>query len=218
MDAELSDLEAQSVRDHLEGCAKCHREYQTLCETKRLVASLAVRAPRTDLEELLRAGLQQSAPPTLRERVAYWWEERVSSSEQLQVRPHVLAATALFSLAGLWLATVTLDGPHDRRPMPMADFRQTPLVRFVRIEYSKGHFRFSTGVMSPTVGGSAYVHALDDMSGSSGLSDPGARTPASTLSGQFIPLPQTPVSFGSYSPTTVYSPVSLISDQEAIWR
>lgn len=208
MDVELSDAEARNVREHLAGCGKCRREYETLCETKRLVASLAIRAPRTDLDDLLRSGLEQSAPPSLAERFSYWWEEKIIGDERLRVRPRIIAATTLFSVAGLWLATVTLDGPRDgHRRLPDADYRQTPSVRFVRVEYSQGHLRVLTGLITPVMNGVPFSHApyaADDAAVS-----PNAG-PRPLTSAAFAPLGPTPVSFGSFSPN------SLISAERAV--
>lgn len=203
MDAELSDAEARNVREHLDVCGKCRREYETLCETKRLVASLAIRAPRTDLDDLLRSGLEQSAPPSLSEQFSYWWEEKIVGDERFRVRPRVLTATALFSVAGLWLATVTLDGPHDgHRRLPDADYRQTPTIRFVRVEFSQGHFRVSTGLLTPVMKGvpfSRAPYATDDTA-----NNPNAE-PRPLTSAAFSPLGPTPVSFGSFSPNSLIS-------------
>ena len=137
MDAELSNGEMQAIKNHLNDCGKCRREYETLQETKSLVASLAIRAPRAELNELLESSLQQSAPPSLTDRVSWWWEENVANREGLRVRPHTMAATALFSFAGLWLATVSLDGPHDwHRRTPTPDYRLTPGVAVFGIRIS----------------------------------------------------------------------------------
>jgi hypothetical protein len=146
MDAELSDAEMPIIQDHLESCPKCRQEYDTLRETKRMVASLAVRAPRTDLEDLLRTGLERSAPPSLTERFSYWWEENIASEERLRVRPHILAATTLFSIAGLWMATATLDGSHDwQRRLPITDYRVSPSITVIGIEFTSGHVRLFAG-------------------------------------------------------------------------
>ena len=149
-----------AIAAHLEGCGPCHREFATLQETKSLVASLAVRAPRTELRELLQSSLQQSAPPSLKDRLSWWWEENVASNGELRIRPRTLAATAVFSVAGLWLATVSTDGPHDwHRRTPPPDYRMTPpMVVFWHPRFFAGRHRcfracpplFSRGTIFPT--------------------------------------------------------------------
>src|SRR5262245_37278143 len=110
-----------AIRAHLDDCSSCRLEHQTLSETKRLVASLALKTPRAELEKLLLSELERPARPALPPLgLLLPPVSRVSSNsgpvditEGFRLRPRTVAVTALLSLAGLWLASTSLDGPHD---------------------------------------------------------------------------------------------------------
>ena len=46
MDSELPGIEHRQVRSHLAACSPCRDEYEALLQTKRLLASLQILAPR----------------------------------------------------------------------------------------------------------------------------------------------------------------------------
>jgi anti-sigma factor RsiW len=87
---------------HLKECPHCRGEYQSLLDTKRLLASLAHRTSRADIESLLRSEEEQRL-----------LEPAASGLFRGALRPKPLAATALLSLAGLWIASASLDTPAD---------------------------------------------------------------------------------------------------------
>jgi anti-sigma factor RsiW len=114
IDAELTGEEMHAVSVHLNSCPTCRLEQESLQETKRLVASLALKAPREELESLLLMESEHAASPASRLwfPVTMWLDEvreRAASVATLPVRTRPLAATAMFSLAGLWLATASVD-------------------------------------------------------------------------------------------------------------
>jgi hypothetical protein len=91
----------ESIGVHLNECPYCRGEYQSLLDTKRLLASLAHRTSRAEIESLLKtedSRLIESSP---------------NSFFRGALRPKPLAATALLSLAGLWVASASLDTPTD---------------------------------------------------------------------------------------------------------
>lgn len=95
LDSELTREEMAGVREHLGECPACRLEYQALADTKQLLSSLAHRASRAEIEALLQtASSGRSEPP---------------AGHRSLLRPRPLAATALLSVAGLWLATTALD-------------------------------------------------------------------------------------------------------------
>ena len=113
VDGELTGSEMLAIREHLKGCLSCSREHAALRETKRLVASLAYKAPRAELEALLlhdrdRVGQRPGGLVTTVPGVLF---ADANGAGGVRVRP--LAATVIFSLAGLWLATTALDAPGD---------------------------------------------------------------------------------------------------------
>jgi hypothetical protein len=87
---------------HLNECPHCRGEYQSLLDTKRLLASLAHRTSRAEIESLLQA-----------EEVNTFPESGANGFFRGVLRPKPLTATALLSLAGLWIASASLDGPTD---------------------------------------------------------------------------------------------------------
>jgi predicted anti-sigma-YlaC factor YlaD len=109
LDGELTGEDMLGIRAHLEDCSYCAKEHTTLLETKRLVASLAYKAPRADLEALLLCDAARRGRSGLTQSIAAYFTEEPASG--LRLRP--LAATILLSLAGLWLASTALDVPGD---------------------------------------------------------------------------------------------------------
>jgi len=88
-----------AVRTHIEECPSCRLEYLSLSDTKRLLASLAHRASRAEIEALLQC---DSAPGGASSATG-------NSPFRGALRPRPLAATAILSLAGLWLASTAVD-------------------------------------------------------------------------------------------------------------
>jgi len=127
LDQELTGEEMLAVRAHLGGCPLCRSEHQSLSDTKRLLASLALQTPRADLEQLLLSDADRASRPwtsrLVPEFVREWISfQRVAGADPFpeprqqpapagRLRP--LAATALLSLAGLCLATAKLSGTHE---------------------------------------------------------------------------------------------------------
>lgn len=102
LDAELALQEMDLISIHLRECPYCRGEHQSLLDTKRLLVSLAHRTPRTEIESLLRS-----------EEDPRFAESGSSSFFRGVLRPKPLTATALLSLAGLWIASASLDSPAD---------------------------------------------------------------------------------------------------------
>jgi hypothetical protein len=108
-----------AVRDHLHDCGACRDEHEALYETKRLVASLAFRAPRAELEALLMHEAERAEREAAGGIAARLWAwlggvgGPATAELPLYLRPRPVAATALLSIAGLWLASASLDGPGD---------------------------------------------------------------------------------------------------------
>jgi hypothetical protein len=110
MDSELSQGEMEAVREHLMCCSACRLEHETLIQTKRAVASLASRVSRDEIARLLAdAAVENRSPRPLFGKI------------------NPIAATAFLSLAGLWLATTSLDGPRDwRHPIAFPEYEPVP--------------------------------------------------------------------------------------------
>ena len=89
---------------HLHECPHCRGEYQSLLDTKRLLASLAHRTSRAEIDSLLRS------------KEDHRFTDSAAGSSSLfrgVLRPKPLTATFLLSLAGLWIASASLDSPAD---------------------------------------------------------------------------------------------------------
>src|SRR5438067_1007934 len=97
------------IRAHLDVCPACRGEYQTLRDTKRLLAALAMQAPRTEFEALLRAEVERVSGPFGRWMPAW----RLSRQVGMLARPTPLFAAAALLLAALFFATGKVDTPAD---------------------------------------------------------------------------------------------------------
>lgn len=91
-----------SIGVHLNECPQCRGEYQSLLDTKRLLASLAHRASRAEIESLLQSEADNR-----------YTESFSSSFFRGVLRPKPLTATVVLSFAGLWIASASLDSPAD---------------------------------------------------------------------------------------------------------
>ncbi len=123
LDGELTGRETSEVRAHLDTCPNCQHDYETLQATKRMVASLALKMPREELEGLLiREGRKHETARTqspFSVRAMAWLlgthpialqESRSAAlSDRSFLRARPLAATAVLSVAGLWIASAALD-------------------------------------------------------------------------------------------------------------
>ncbi len=87
---------------HLRECPHCRGEYQSLLDTKRLLSSLAHRASRAEIESLLQSEVDNRC-----------LESGFASIFRGALRPKPLTATVVLSLAGLWIASASLDSPAD---------------------------------------------------------------------------------------------------------
>ncbi|GEM_PF-2314334 len=139
LDQELTGDETECVSAHLDVCPLCRSEYDSLKETKRLLASLALQTPREELEQLLQSScqsrhpLQRLLPDWLSDRLAYWGsvlaEDGARPSRTAESsRGRALAATALFSVAGLCLASASLNGPRDESLVSGSSISVYPLT------------------------------------------------------------------------------------------
>jgi len=112
LDAELTGSEMLEIGEHLEGCAACRTEYQTLRETKHLLAALALQGPREEFEALLRAEVARAASPAIR-----WlpgWLLAWQGGALSLPRPRPLTTAAFLSVAAVLFVTATLDTPSDK--------------------------------------------------------------------------------------------------------
>lgn len=134
IDAELTGEEMLLLRSHLNECPACAAECRSLRETKQIIASLALKTPRADLEQLLRAQAESKERMGPLYRLFPTWafspeslrpQERGST---LRAKP--LAATVILSVAGFWLASAALDGPTDL-PIPASISPYEPIPVFV---------------------------------------------------------------------------------------
>lgn len=133
LDAELTGAEMLAIRDHLSWCGACREEYEGLNETKRLVASLAFRAPRADLEELLmrdaaRAAAHGYGLSGAASRLREWLQggtanqpSAASTTRPLYLRPRPMVATVLLSVAGIWVASASVDSGDSGGPASWQD-------------------------------------------------------------------------------------------------
>lgn len=118
VDAELTSEEMGFVTRHLAVCASCARECESLRQTKSLVASLALKAPRAELAALLLTEAQhtRNAGPLARlfpGWVGLWSDGYSGQATRAGSRLRPLTATVMLSVAGLWLASTQVDGPTN---------------------------------------------------------------------------------------------------------
>lgn len=132
LDAELTGAEMLEVRAHLEACRACRAEHESLQQTKHLLASLALRAPRPEFESLLRTDLERSLafPFALRWLPASWLLAWRDGAVGLSLpRPRPLMAAAALSLTTLFLASATVHSPSakpDQEQSPRPALAPTP--------------------------------------------------------------------------------------------
>ena len=114
LDAELTGVEMLEIRAHTDACASCRAEIESLRATKRLLSSLRSRVPRQEFEALLCSEAERASHPLYRFQSSWLlaWREGVV----VFPRSRPLAATAALSLAGLLLATASLETPRERAP------------------------------------------------------------------------------------------------------
>ncbi|GAB4461607.1 MAG: hypothetical protein OHK0029_27110 [Armatimonadaceae bacterium] len=134
IDKELTGEEMRAVRAHLEYCYTCQAEHEELLQTKKLLAALAVKMPRNELEAALLTGIEHEAKsplrrwfPTVPALLYQWadqWEVAVARLAETQVRPNTVAATLLLSVAGLWAASTVVD----RSEHPPMHFGPEPVL------------------------------------------------------------------------------------------
>ena len=111
LDGELDRDEAWAVDNHLARCAACREEYRSLQATKQVLANLARRSSRGDLERLLATDVR-----TLANEVAHY-----------PVSPRTVAA-ALLSIIGLWAASRQLARSDDRIGPPLPEQAYQPVL------------------------------------------------------------------------------------------
>lgn len=125
LDAELSDEEMGGVRAHLDRCAGCRQELEELQETKRLLASLVWKTPRTELERLLVARARQAPSPYSPAALA----GALCRIATAPVRPKTIVATVMLSLAGMWLASTRVESPTEGGSPDLAETSPHLLLR-----------------------------------------------------------------------------------------
>lgn len=109
LDAELTGTEMLDIRAHLDRCTACREEYQSLRETKHLLSSLALQAPRAGFEARLRGQAGRAAQPA-----NYWLPSWVLAWQEGALglpRPSPFATAAALSLATLLMAAGSLEPP-----------------------------------------------------------------------------------------------------------
>ncbi len=111
LDGELDRDEAWAVENHLSRCSACREEYRSLQATKNVLASLARRSSRSELDRLLAADVGTLA----RDAVNY------------AVSPRTVAAVVL-SIVGLWAASRQLARSDDRLGPPLPEQAYRPVV------------------------------------------------------------------------------------------
>lgn len=100
IDGELCGNEALRVRDHLERCECCRREYESLLQTKRLLSSLKPVEPRPEFEREIVIRVRQAChEPEWRRRIGAWW-----ATTDAGTRVRAAALLAAFSLIVLALS------------------------------------------------------------------------------------------------------------------
>lgn len=197
IDSELTGEEMLAVRAHVEHCAECAEELDALLETKHLLSSLAFRAPRADMEELLRTAIEQEEQrpyrrwvenPLLRPLRQAW--EAVAYTD-IPARPGTVLATITLSVMGLWFASGVVDQmENDRHYRPVGE-----LILLSRMPLAP---RTGPANLMPTSSASAYVAAGFGSSGTvvpayvagspdmdSALISPDRYTPPTHLQGGF---------------------------------
>lgn len=86
IDGELAGVEHLQVQRHLQECAACAEEHETLLNTKRMLSNMRCAAPREDLEAriLARVAQERAAPRPFARALAWWavetpaWRFRLS--------------------------------------------------------------------------------------------------------------------------------------------
>lgn|GEM_PF-6985318 len=142
IDKELTGEEMMAVRSHLYYCEGCQAEYEALVQTKRIISALGNKIPRPELEGILLSGIEREAgnplrrwlpdmtPPAFLYQVLDSWETAIARLSEVQLRPNTVVATAVLSVAGIWMASTALD-QGEETPMYVpagAVFEARPLT------------------------------------------------------------------------------------------
>jgi len=113
LDGELDEDEKRSVDVHLSRCGACQREIAALSQTKQVLAALAGRTPRSELERLLTTDVSVVA-----NRVAHHL-----------VSPRTIAA-ALLSVLGIWAASRQLARSDNFYGPPLPSSAYAPVFGY----------------------------------------------------------------------------------------
>lgn len=110
IDEELPGVEALQIRQHLRNCPECNEEYEALLQTKRLIASLAIKSPTRDPETRIQEIMEhcQNMRPARLGFLSAW--SLLPATQRDRIRLGVLCACCA-TLLGILLV----------RPVPQAD-------------------------------------------------------------------------------------------------
>lgn len=112
IDRELPGVDMLAIQRHLDQCAECSREYQTLLQVKRLLSEMPVVAPSPTLEERLVQNVLGASPAPSRSR-SRWFLPRFF------VKPLAIAATAGALALAIW--HFGFNAPSRSNEASMAD-------------------------------------------------------------------------------------------------
>jgi len=125
IDGELCGAEAVRVREHIQKCDCCRREYESLLQTKRMLSGLQVVEPPPDFERRLVASLQNAPcePRWIRALLAWW--DTCRHGERVRAAALLAAASLIVLALSVRLTMTNRQGPAVARMTidTMADAR-----------------------------------------------------------------------------------------------
>lgn len=100
LDGELAGVEQIQIREHLRNCSCCNEEHDSLQQTKRLLATLAVRSPRHGFDDTILRRIETDGNRRPRLDPVTWWallgEPQRARLRMLTVSGMLLVAVALW--------------------------------------------------------------------------------------------------------------------------
>jgi hypothetical protein len=131
LDGAVSGKQMRAVREHLNTCAECSREYTLLTHSQRLLGMLGRKQAPPDLALRLRVAISQEAAAVRRPYFAGMWMRLQNALDAIFV-PAAIGAAAAVVVFGLLLGFFALPSPLQ------ASSQDVPLRFYTppRLQYS----------------------------------------------------------------------------------
>jgi predicted anti-sigma-YlaC factor YlaD len=151
IDGELPGVEQLQIRSHLKNCPSCGADYESLLKTKRVLATLAYRAPRLGFDdEIINFVKSESDCRKTKLDPETWW---TLLTEVQRNRFRFATVASLFAVAGiLWVRApmVVQKSQATIANLPKSSAPQLTPVRFNGPEF---HVILGTGPESMPISG-----------------------------------------------------------------